>query len=543
MRKKAITKPVFGKIFIVRFLILLVAFAFIAGYAYSRVYNIVYEREIYQPTANYRNGIEDIVEAMANEEPGSDEYEKHLNNLRQMLAVYQMVGYNYAEVNINNLRIATDEDVALFLDVYDAFAPETANGEYYFIEDMSYLEPYERFLRENGLRNEKQDLDNWYRKGRDPLTMWRSDFSRSRWIESVYINREKHTFLPGIIRLSYIENEYKIDCTPADTKGYEYVEFSSEDEKMLLISYRVAPDLSSKDIDLHIVPGKYDVIQHLDNDTYNNPELYGIEYEKTWEVGFNAYKKENVFIVAPYSSAIITAIYLVISAITALIFSVIKYQKDKTVWEIFDYRTRTTEAMAHDLKTPLSTIMFYLENLEESSKEPDKVLEYTKNINDKVVTMDHMIGDILLLSRNESGKIVLNIEEISLKELVTESLKEFPDMETDIKGDDITLTTDRKVLSQVIMNLLSNCDRYKEKDSVVYITISPEALTLINKTDRTYDDVESLKKPFVKGEDSRGNKGTGLGLAVADNNLAILGYKLELASEQNEFRTKVIFKP
>ena len=200
--------------------------------------------------------------------------------------------------------------------------------------------------------------------------------------------------------------------------------------------------------------------------------------------------------------------------------------------------------MAHDLKTPLSTVMFYLENLEESSKEPEKVLEYTKNINDKIVTMDHMISDILLFSRSESGKTVLNKEEVSLKDLLAESLKEFPDMETDIKGDDITLTTDRKVLDQVIMNLLSNCDRYREKGSVVDIVIDPEAgtLTLTNKTDRSYDDVESLKKPFVKGDDSRGNKGTGLGLAVADNNLAILGYKLELASESGKFCVKVKFK-
>ena len=84
---------------------------------------------------------------------------------------------------------------------------------------------------------------------------------------------------------------------------------------------------------------------------------------------------------------------------------------------IFAVNSGTICASVVSMESTLSTIMFYLENLEESSKEPDKVLEYTKNINDKVVTMDHMIGDILLLSRSESGKIVLNIEEISLKEL------------------------------------------------------------------------------------------------------------------------------
>ena len=98
------------------------------------------------------------------------------------------------------------------------------------------------------------------------------------------------------------------------------------------------------------------------------------------------------------------------------------------------------------------------------------------------------------------------------------------------------------VFTQVIMNLLSNCDRYGKKGSVVDISIALDALTITNKTDKKYDDVDSLKKPFVKGDDSRGNKGAGLGVAIADNNLDLLGYKLELSSESDEFRAKVRFK-
>ena len=97
------------------------------------------------------------------------------------------------------------------------------------------------------------------------------------------------------------------------------------------------------------------------------------------------------------------------------------------------------------------------------------------------------------------------------------------------------LKTDKKILKQTIGNLLSNCDRYGDRESAVDITVSPEQLVIVNKTDKTYDDVESLKKPFVKGDDTRGNKGTGLGLSIAENNLNILGYKLELVSEEGTF--------
>ena len=52
---------------------------------------------------------------------------------------------------------------------------------------------------------------------------------------------------------------------------------------------------------------------------------------------------------------------------------------------------------------------------------------------------------------------------------------------------------------------------------------------------------KSLKQPFVKGDGARGNKGTGLGLSIADNNLNMLGYKLELSSEEGVFKARILF--
>ena len=80
-----------------------------------------------------------------------------------------------------------------------------------------------------------------------------------------------------------------------------------------------------------------------------------------------------------------------------------------------------------------------------------------------------------------------------------------------------------------------------KEGSAVDIEIDSNGLMISNKTNEKYTDVESLKKPFVKGSDSRSDKGTGLGLSIADNNLNILGYKLELVSEEGLFKAKVRF--
>ena len=259
-----------------------------------------------------------------------------------------------------------------------------------------------------------------------------------------------------------------------------------------------------------------------------------------WHVGIKA-RELSVFKLAPVSSCLIVIVYLLSSALVAFVLAVVKYQRDKTVWKIFEYRIKTTEAMAHDLKTPLSAIMAYAENIESSADDPDKAREYSRNISNRVSSMNDMIEGILAYSKSEAGNQSVSKEDVDVVELVKQSCSEFPYMLTDINGTGVILETDRRLLKQTIDNLLSNCDRYGDMESVVDIKIDPKKLVIANKTDKTYDDVDSLKKPFVKGEDSRGAKGTGLGLSIAENNLNILGYKLELVSEEGTFKAIIHF--
>ena len=538
-RKTSVVEPKFGKIFIVCFLICLLIFSLVAKYALNRLEERLWEREAIDQSNSYEKEIIHLAEILSKEDPGSAEYKRDLNALKNNLAFYQAFGYNYAEVRIGDYKIATDKDTALiYLE-----GSELDFWESYFIEDISYLDPLYEYMEEIGMNSEREFTDLWFKYGRDPLLFQLGidmPYDRSVWLKSYYINYETSSFIPGVVRLCDNKgSSYYIDCTPPDTKGYEYIECSMIHEKQLILANRVAPDLSSDSITLYVVPGTTGGIRYLsETEFYDPPEE--LEYDKTWQVGISGSYYQSVFEIAPFSCALIIVINVAAALVLALVLSVIRYQRDKTVWKIFEYRTKTTEAMAHDLKTPLAAIMAYAENMEASSEDPTKVREYSKSINEKVITMDRMIGDILSFSRSETGKLDVVKEELSVAELVRESLEAFPELKAEIDGD-IRLKTDKKLLKQAIDNLLSNCDRYGDKDFVVGIRIDPEKLLIINKTDKTYDDADSLKKPFIKGEDSRGGKGTGLGLSIAENNLIILGFKLELVSEPGIFKAIVIF--
>lgn len=531
--KQAITEPKFGKIFIRKFLIWLGVFAIVALIVFLKFAEYVTDSRR-DSLRIYRWRISERAKDFYETDPESEDYINNLDYIKSSLATYQMIDNNYAEVRIGDIRFATDEDTA-YVGLFD----EGVNT-IYFLEDMSYFDPIDNYM--DGKISRKYNA--YYNCEYDPIIGY--FYNRGMYDpeidylpKSLYLNKEKHTFIPGLIQVRVNDALYDIDCTPADTKGYELCELKDNFWLHgLTVAYRRNPALTSKDI------SSYDV---LDPDVNYYPcsfEDYEFDEEKDYPlvVGFSPIEERSVFELAPFTSIAIPVIAFLLALTVALIRSFIKYQRDKTVWKIFEYRTKTTEAMAHDLKTPLAAVMAYAENLEEHSEDPAKVREYSKNINEKVSAMDRMIADILTLSKGETCRIEVNTEDVSVMELVKLSLMEFPDMKYDLKGLDTRLKTDKKLLKQTVDNLLSNCDRYGDKESAVDITVSPEMLVIVNKTDKTYEDVESLKKPFVKGEDSRGAKGTGLGLAIAENNLNILGFKLELESGSGIFKAIVKFK-
>ena len=536
MKREAIKKPVFLKLFAVRFIISCMLFLTAASLL---LYWMDREIDSYQHDWTYISKIGEKAGALYEAEPGSEEYNGILSELKLAIAFHQSEWHNYAEAHIGS-DVITVQDIAYII-VNDN------NHNVFIIEDMSYLDPLYKY--ENGRLNpkdyycwiEKNQFEFVYRIANDLIR--KNDcgiYDKSYSIKDAYINREKNTFIPGKVKVIDFGTEYIVDCTPKDTKGYERIEPSWTSDT-LQFCYRLDPKLTSNDVNRYFGPYVNDKPEtYIPDGTF-----FEREYDKTmpWYVGFRDDSIDHsVFETAPVTSNCIIVTAVVLAGLVSFILANIKYHKDNTVWKIFEYRTKVAEAMAHDLKTPLAAIGAYAESMESFPGDASKTAEYTAKITEKVAVMDHMIEDILALSKGGTGKMKIAAEEVSVMALVKEGLAAFPEMKTEIKGDDITLKTDRKLLAQAIGNLLSNCERYGEKGSVVEITLAPLQLTITNKTSASYDDVESLKQPFVKGSGSRDDKGTGLGLSIADNNLNILGYKLGLSSRDGAFEARIKFK-
>ena len=557
--RRVITEPKFGKIFLVRFLFCLLL---LAGFAVYALYNLNerVQNSRFNGVDAGMNRIVDLTKKLHDEGPGSSKYRTTLAQLKEAIAWLQFYDYTGAEVSVDGRDITVGDTAWFTLPRKDEWDIEQGEDYYdtynvYLIEDISYLDPIKEYPggRFDERKQEKMFLDYV----RDPIfdnceTVGYFDCSREYRIMTAYVDWEKHTFLPGVVTIFYSDGTYEIDCTPADTSGYEKIHLNNYRNTdcggLLEIVHRIYPAEPSDEYYMHCVPYKESDVMYAaakEGDPYWADPQYYYMYESVlkdlpWHVGIKA-RTLPVYKLAPVSFSLIIIVYLFSSALIAFVLAVVKYQKDKTVWKIFEYRIKTTEAMAHDLKTPLSAIMAYAENIESSADDPEKTREYSRSISDRVTSMNDMIEGILAYSKSESGHVAVSKEDVNVMELVKQSCDEFPYMLTDITGTGVVLETDKGILKQAIDNLLSNCDRYGDDESVVEITIDLKKLVITNKTDKTYDDVNSLKKPFVKGEDSRGAKGTGLGLSIAENNLNILGYKLELVSEPGTFKAIIYF--
>ena len=235
----------------------------------------------------------------------------------------------------------------------------------------------------------------------------------------------------------------------------------------------------------------------------------------------------------------------------------LRYMKAKSVYDMKCYRIETTNAMAHDLKTPLTAISGYAENLL-LHVQVDKREYYAKAILTNIEYMDQMIHDILELSKSEDERQTVIFENVKLAELVKEELDNFIHVMEDrglsvLVSGEYSLKTDKKMMKSLIDNLLSNAVKYAKEGSEISIVIrdrvaagleSPvqsRGMTITNKISEPIEkSPEELVKPYVKGDNSRGSmKGSGVGLAIVENVARKLKYKVSYDITDDEFKVSL----
>ena len=230
-------------------------------------------------------------------------------------------------------------------------------------------------------------------------------------------------------------------------------------------------------------------------------------------------------------------------------------------------KTTFLSNMSHDIRTPMNAVLGFTTLLAKDADNPDKVREYTKKITASGQHLLSLINDVLDVSKIESGKVVLNVEEFTLNDLVSSidaiirpmaKAKEqlFHVEVINIKHE--YLIGDETRINQILINLLSNAVKYTQERGNIWFRIiglkqrsnQYEHIRIEVEDDgygMTPEYLETIFDAFTRAENSTTNKvqGTGLGMAITKSIVELMGGTIDVFSEVNKgslFKVELEFR-
>ena len=216
--------------------------------------------------------------------------------------------------------------------------------------------------------------------------------------------------------------------------------------------------------------------------------------------------------------------------IAAFILAKQTFKTYKQQEKLENHRKEMTNALAHDLKTPLSIIAGYAENLQ-ANVHTEKREHYANHIQVNVIRMDQIIHNMLELTRLEADSLKVNFEDVALIDVCRTIIERYkPVWEekgiTTSLGGEAVIKADISLMLRVIDNFFVNALNNTPTGGTISIRILEDSLEVYNSGSFIPENIiEEIWLPFKKGDTARSHsKGTGLGLAISGRILQMHGF-------------------
>lgn len=213
--------------------------------------------------------------------------------------------------------------------------------------------------------------------------------------------------------------------------------------------------------------------------------------------------------------------------------------------------------VSHDIKTPLTSIVNYVELLQRENLENDNAKHYIQIIDKKAQRLKQLTEDLVEISKISSGNIKLDIQEIDFVELLYQIGGEFNErfesrnltIVTKLPNKSVMVRADGRQLYRAIENLYLNAAKYAFESTNVYVDLSVQNGQAIFSIRNVYGKIVEgengnyvdLTERFVRGEASRTTEGSGLGLSIAKSLIVFMGGYFYLKAENGLFTATVEF--
>ncbi len=210
--------------------------------------------------------------------------------------------------------------------------------------------------------------------------------------------------------------------------------------------------------------------------------------------------------------------------------------------------------VSHDLKTPLTSIINYVNLLKKQDISEEERSAYIEVVDRKSQRLKVLIEDLFDVSKISSGAVELNIERVDVTALLKQAMGEFDEkikkssltFKVNTPKDNVYVNLDGKKTWRVFENLISNILKYSQPSTRVYIDLieKESKVIIIMKNISAYEmefDVSEIFERFKRGDKSRSTEGSGLGLAIAKSIVELQGGELNIDIDGDLFKVSTEF--
>ena len=218
------------------------------------------------------------------------------------------------------------------------------------------------------------------------------------------------------------------------------------------------------------------------------------------------------------------------------------------------FKTELITNVSHDLKTPLTSIVTYIDLLQKEDIRGEKAKEYVDTIARQSAKLKKLTEDLIEASKASSGAMSVSFERVNVSELLRQSIAEYGERMAaagitpvvSLPEEDVHITADGRLLWRVAENLLLNICRHGMSGTRAYIGAEKRgegtAVSFKNISAKELNiSPDELLERFVQGDASRSTEGSGLGLSIAQSLTELMKGKMQLYLDGDLFKVELIF--
>lgn len=218
------------------------------------------------------------------------------------------------------------------------------------------------------------------------------------------------------------------------------------------------------------------------------------------------------------------------------------------------FKTELITNVSHDIKTPLTSIVNYVDLIKKEDCNNPKINEYIEVLDRQSNRLKKLTEDLVEVSKASTGNLSVEFTKCNLNILISQALGEFSEkleqkelcVVQTIEDNELFVMADGKRLWRVFDNLLSNICKYAMRGTRVYIDLKKDddkaVIIFRNISDSPINlSQEELTERFVRGDRSRNTEGSGLGLSIAKSFTELQNGIFEINADGDLFKVKLYF--